>query len=108
MPWLYLVLAGFLEIVWAFFMKKSGGFSLPVPTAITLVAMIASFALLSAAMRVLPLGTAYAVWTGIGTVGAFIVGVVVLGESATPARLAAAALILAGIALMKVSEAGGT
>ena len=104
MAWIFLVSAGFLEIVWAFFMKKSAGFTLPLPSIITIITMIASFALLAVSMKTLPLGTAYTVWTGIGAVGAFLVGVLVLGESATPARLAAAALILAGIVIMKVSS----
>jgi quaternary ammonium compound-resistance protein SugE len=97
--------AGLLEIVWAFFMKRSDGFTLPLPTAITIAAMVASFALLAVAMRLLPLGTAYVVWTGIGAVGAFVLGIVVLGEAVTPLRLAAAGLILAGIVLMKLSAA---
>lgn len=104
MAWIYLVIAGLLEIIWAFYMKKSAGFTLPVPSAITIVTMIASFALLSVSMRTLPLGTAYTIWTGIGAVGAFAVGVVVLGEAATPARLAAGALIVSGIVLMKLSS----
>ncbi|MBS3648966.1 multidrug efflux SMR transporter [Pseudaminobacter sp. 19-2017] len=104
MAWFYLVLAGVLEVVWAFYMKKSAGFTLLVPSAITIVTMIASFALLSVAMRSLPLGTAYTIWTGIGAVGAFAVGVVVLGEAATPMRLAAGALIVSGIVLMKLSS----
>ena len=66
MAWIYLVLAGVLEIVWAFYMKKSAGFTLLVPSTVTIVTMIASFALLSIAMRTLPLGTAYTIWTGIG------------------------------------------
>jgi len=103
MAWLALLSAGLLEIIWAFFMKRSAGFTLPVPTAITLVAMAASFALLGFAMRHLPLGTAYAVWTGIGALGALALGILVLGEAASPLRLAAAALILAGIVLMKLS-----
>ena len=74
------------------------------PTIVTIAAMIASFWLLSIAMRSLPLGTAYTVWTGIGAVGAFLVGIAVLGEAATPLRLLAAALILAGIALMKLTS----
>ncbi|MCV2892663.1 DMT family transporter [Lentibacter sp. XHP0401] len=104
MAWILLVFAGLLEIVWAFFMKKSAGFTLLVPSTITIVTMIASFALLSLAMRALPLGTAYTVWTGIGAVGAFTVGIVVLGEAVTPLRLFAALLIVAGIVLMKVSS----
>src|SRR5690349_19500152 len=105
MAWIYLVFAGLLEIVWAFFMKKSAGFTLLVPSAVTIVTMIASFALLSVSMKTLPLGTAYTIWTGIGAVGAFCIGVAVLGESVTPARLLAALLILAGIVMMKLSSA---
>ena len=104
MAWIYLVFAGLLEIVWAFTMKKSAGFTLLVPSAVTIVTMIGSFALLSVAMRTLPLGTAYTIWTGIGAVGAFAVGVVVLGEAASPMRLAAGALIVSGIVLMKLSS----
>jgi len=103
MAWVVLASAGILEIVWAYFMKKSAGFTLVVPTAITIAAMVASFGLLSAAMRTLPLGTAYAVWTGIGAVGAFVIGVVFLGEAVTPLRVAAVAMILAGIATMKLA-----
>ena len=90
MPWVLLVLAGLLEIVWAFAMKLSEGFTRPLPTAIMTVTMLGSFFLLAAAMRSLPLGTAYTVWTGIGAVGAFLVGIVALGESASLPRLAAA------------------
>ncbi len=104
MAWILLVLAGLLEVVWAFLMKRSEGFSLLVPSAITIVTMIASFALLSVAMRTLPLGTAYTIWTGIGAVGAFVVGIVVLGEAATPLRLIAGGLIVSGIVLMKLSS----
>lgn len=104
MAWIYLALAGSLEIVWAFFMKKSAGFTLPLPSLITITTMIASFALLSVSMRTLPLGTAYTIWTGIGAVGAFTLGVLVLGEAATPIRLVAAALIVSGIVLMKMSS----
>ena len=104
MSWIFLVLAGLLEVAWAYFMKKSAGFTLLAPTALTLVAMIASFALLSVAMRTLPLGTAYTIWTGIGAIGAFLVGVMVLGEAATPMRWVAAALIIAGISLMKLAS----
>ncbi|WP_333682916.1 DMT family transporter [Pontibaca methylaminivorans] len=103
MAWVYLGFAGLLEIIWAFYMKKSEGFSLIAPSVITIVTMIGSFALLSAAMRSLPLGTAYTVWTGIGAVGAFTVGIVVLGEAASPSRLLAAALIVSGIVIMKLS-----
>ena len=103
MAWFLLVLAGILEIVWAYFMKRSAGFTLFVPTAITVGAMVASFALLAAAMKTLPLGTAYAVWTGIGAVGAFLICTIFLGEALTLARAAAMAMILAGIATMKLA-----
>jgi quaternary ammonium compound-resistance protein SugE len=103
MAWIYLLVAGLLEIVWAFFMKQSDGFTKITPTAITIVTMIGSFALLAIAMRSLPLGTAYTIWTGIGAVGAFLVGVFVLGEAATPMRLAAAGLIVSGLVMMKMS-----
>lgn len=105
MPWGLLVVAGLLEIVWAAAMKQSAGFTRPIPTLIMMAAMPASFALLAMAMKSLPLGTAYMVWTGIGAAGAFIFGVIWLGEAATPMRLLAAAMIVGGIALMKVSSA---
>ncbi len=104
MAWIYLVAAGLLEIVWAFYMKKSAGFSLLTPSVIAIVAMIASFALLAVAMKSLPLGTAYTFWTGIGAVGAFVVGIIVLGEAATLMRLLAGALIVSGIVMMKLSS----
>lgn len=104
MAWLLLIVAGVLEVVWAFAMKQSDGFSRPWPTAITAVAMVLSVALLAWSMRELPLGTAYSVWTGIGAVGAFIVGIAVLGEAASPLRLLAAALIVGGLVLMKGSS----
>ena len=105
MAWTYVLAAGLLEIVWAYTMKLSEGFSRPLPTALTIVVMLASFALLSLSMKTLPLGTAYTVWTGIGAVGAFVVGVVVLGEPLTMGRLLAAVLILTGLSVMKLSTA---
>ena len=104
MPYLFLLVAGLLEVGWAYSMKLSDGFSRVGPTVATFGLMAASFLLLSLAMRSLPLGTAYAIWTGIGALGAFLVGILVLGESASPARLAAAGLILGGIVLMKLSS----
>ena len=103
MPWIYLAVAGVLEVVWAFYMKQSAGFTKPVESTITIVAMIASFSLLALAMKALPLGTSYAVWTGIGAIGAFIVGIVFLGESANLMRIASAGLILAGIIGLKLA-----
>ena len=104
MAWIFLVVAGLLEVVWAFTMKLSDGFTRLGYTSITLVAMIASFGLLSVAMKSLPLGTAYTIWTGIGAVGAFAVGILVLGEAASPMRILAAALIVGGLVLMKLSS----
>ncbi|MCG2842828.1 quaternary ammonium compound efflux SMR transporter SugE [Sandaracinobacter sp. RS1-74] len=106
MAWIVLVIAGLLEIVWAFSMKQSEGFTRLWPSVVTIGAMFVSFGLLSWSMRTLPLGTAYTVWTGIGAVGAFLVGIVVLGESANAMRILAAALIVAGLALMKLSSPG--
>ncbi|WP_422061846.1 DMT family transporter [Sphingopyxis sp.] len=106
MPWIYLTIAGLFEIIWAFAMKQSDGFTRPGPTIVTLVAMIASFALLSLAMKSLPLGTAYTIWTGIGAVGAFVVGIAVLGEAASAMRIVAALLIVAGLVLMKITAPG--
>ncbi|MAQ81658.1 DMT family transporter [Psychromarinibacter halotolerans] len=105
MAWVILAVAGLLEIVWASAMKKSEGFTVLGPSVVTLVAMVASFGLLAVAMKSLPLGTAYSVWTGIGAVGAFAVGVVFMGEAATPMRLLAVALIVGGLVLMRI--AGG-
>ena len=105
MAWAILVIAGVLETVWAYYMKLSDGFTRLVPSVVTLGAMFLSFGLLALAMKSLPLGTAYTVWTGIGAVGAFIVGIVVLGEAVTPMRVLAAGLIIAGLILMKVSSA---
>lgn len=104
MAWLMLFIAGVLEVVWAFYMKQSEGFTRLTPSVITLVTMIISFALLSLSMRSLPLGTAYVIWTGIGAVGAFLLGIVVLGESTDPVRILAAVLIVSGLILMKVSS----
>ncbi|MBL0373945.1 multidrug efflux SMR transporter [Rhizobium sp. KVB221] len=103
MAWVYLVAAGVLEIVWAYYMKQSEGFTRLTPTIITFITMIGSFALLSVSMRTLPLGTAYTIWTGIGAVGAFLVGIAVLGELVSPMRVAAAVLIVSGLVMMKLS-----
>lgn len=104
MAWIYLGIAGILEIVWASAMKHSEGFTKLWPTVISLIGMVASMVLLSISMKTLPLGTAYSVWTGIGAAGAFIFGIVVLGEQATIARIAAAVLIVSGLILMKLSD----
>ncbi len=103
MSWFILVIAGLLEVVWAVGLKYTQGFSRLWPGVITIVAMVASMALLSWAMKTLPGGTAYAVWTGIGAVGVATIGVLFLGESASPARLASLALIVIGIIGLKLS-----
>ncbi|SDA26432.1 multidrug efflux SMR transporter [Sphingomonas sp. NFR15] len=104
MPWIALTIAGLLEIVWAYFMKQSAGFTRPGPAIITVVAMIASFSLLGYAMRSLPLGSAYMIWTGIGALGSFVLGIALLGEAATPGRLIGAALLLAGLLILKMAS----
>ncbi len=103
MSWLILVIAGLLEVVWAIGLKYTHGFSRLTPSIITLTAMAFSFALLAWAMKTLPVGTAYAVWTGIGAVGAAITGIVLFGESANPARIVSLLLIVAGIIGLKLS-----
>ncbi|EZP38378.1 DMT family transporter [Janthinobacterium lividum] len=104
MAWILLLIAGMFEVVWAYSMKLSEGFTKLAPSVLTIVMMIASFGLLSLAMRTLPLGTAYTIWTGIGAVGAFIVGIVFLGEQVNILRVCAAVLIVCGIVLMKLSS----
>lgn len=96
MAWIYLILAGLFEIVWAYSMKVSEGFTRITPSIVTLVFMILSFALLAYAMKTLPLGTAYTIWTGIGAVGSFLVGIFILGEPASAMRMLAAVLIISG------------
>jgi len=102
--WVFLVIAGLFEVVWAYSMKLSAGFTRPIPTVITMVAMVVSFGLLAVSMRSLPLGTAYTMWTGIGAVGAFVLGIAMLGEAANPLRIVAALLIVGGLVLMKLAS----
>jgi quaternary ammonium compound-resistance protein SugE len=102
--WIVLIVAGLFEVVWAFAMKQSEGFTRLWPTTIMAIAACLSFGLLAWSMRSLPLGTAYAVWTGIGAFGAFVVGIAVLGEAASPLRILAAFLIVSGLVLMKLSS----
>ncbi|MBE1427280.1 quaternary ammonium compound-resistance protein SugE [Desulfomicrobium macestii] len=104
MSWAYLLFAGLLEVVWASSMKLSHGFTRPIPSLITLATMAASFWLLAMAMRTIPLGTAYTVWTGIGSIGAFIVGVIMLAEPINATRIFAVALIVSGLVLLKLSS----
>lgn len=104
--WLMLALAGLFEIVWAIGLKYAEGFTKPVPSAITIAAMAASMWLLAQAARDLPIGTAYAVWTGIGAVGAALLGMMLFSESASAMRLGFIALIVIGIAGLKFSTPG--
>ena len=101
MAWIILILAGILEIGWAIGLKYTDGFTKLVPTVLTAGSMVASVVLLGIAMRTLPLGTAYAIWTGIGTVGTVIFGIVLFAEPATAVRLGCIALIVTGIAGLK-------
>lgn len=104
MNWLYLFIAGILEIAWAIGLKYTEGWSRLVPSLITAVLMIASFYFLSLAIKSLPIGTAYAVWTGIGTVGAAILGMFLFGEPRDAVRIACILLIVAGIAGLKITS----
>lgn len=104
MAWIILIAAGLFEVVWAFSMKQSDGFSRLWPSLVTVGAMTVSLAGLAWAMRTLPLGTAYTVWTGVGAIGAFVVGIAVLGEELSAMRVLAAALIVGGLVLMKLSS----
>jgi quaternary ammonium compound-resistance protein SugE len=103
MSWTLLFFAGLFEVAWAIGLKYTEGFSRPLPSALTVAAMIASVVLLGLAMKELPVGTAYAVWTGIGTVGTVILGIALLGDPVTPTRLACLSLIVLGIAGLKLS-----
>jgi quaternary ammonium compound-resistance protein SugE len=102
MAWLILVVAGLAEIGWAVGLKFTQGFTRPTPTAITVVAMVLSLWLLGLAVRTLPLGTAYAIWTGIGTVGTVVVGIVLFDEPASAVRLLCVGLIVSGILGLKL------
>ena len=102
MSWLYLLIAGVLEIVWAIGLKYTEGFTRIVPSAITIVAMVVSVWFLALALKTIPVGTGYAVWTGIGAVGTAILGIVLFAEPATAARLFCIGLIVAGILGLKL------
>ena len=108
MAWVYLLIAGLFEIVWAYFMKQSEGFTRLWPSVATLAFMGVSFALLSLAMKSLPMGTAYVIWTGIGAAGAFVVGVVLLGESLTVMRVVAALLVVTGLVIFRLAPGGSS
>jgi quaternary ammonium compound-resistance protein SugE len=102
MAWVYLAIAGLLEVAWAIGLKYTDGFTRLVPSAVTVVSMVLSVVLLGLALRELPVGTGYAVWTGIGTVGTAILGIFLFAEPATAVRLASIGLIVAGIAGLKL------
>jgi quaternary ammonium compound-resistance protein SugE len=104
MAWALLGLAGFIEIAFAFFMKSSCGFTRLVPALLTVATGLSSVILLSISLRTLPMGTGYAVWTGIGAAGTAIVGIAFLGESAAPMRVLCIALILAGVIGLKLAQ----
>lgn len=104
MAWLMLFIAGLFEVAWASSMKQSEGFTRLWPSLVTAVTMLLSFACLAWAMRTLPLGTAYTIWTGIGAIGAFLVGIAFLGEALSAMRVIAALLIVSGLVLMKLSS----
>ncbi|MBD7978024.1 MULTISPECIES: quaternary ammonium compound efflux SMR transporter SugE [Pseudomonas] len=104
MSWLILFFAGLFEIAWAIGLKYTDGFTRLIPSALTVAAMLVSLGLLGLAMKGLPLGTAYAVWTGIGAVGTVIAGIILFGESMAPLRLASVALIVTGLVGLKLSH----
>ncbi|EJB8538550.1 multidrug efflux SMR transporter [Acinetobacter baumannii] len=104
MAWAILILAGVFEVIWAYSMKMSEGFTRLTPSIITVVFMILSVVLLSISMKTLPLGTAYTVWTGIGAIGSFLVGIFFLNEPIGAMRMIAAVLIVSGLVLMKISS----
>lgn len=106
MAWLYLFLAGVCEVGWAVGLKYSNGFSRPFPTIVTVIAMALSLGLLGLALKNLPLGTAYAVWTGIGAIGTVVLGIILFGESADAMRLVCIGLILTGIVGLKIVTPG--
>ena len=104
MAWAILILAGIFEVIWAYSMKLSDGFTKLTPSVVTIIFMILSVVLLSMSMRTLPLGTAYTIWTGIGAIGSFVVGIIILNEPITAMRMIAAVLIVSGLVLMKLSS----
>ncbi|QGZ31841.1 quaternary ammonium compound efflux SMR transporter SugE [Stutzerimonas stutzeri] len=104
MSWIVLFLAGLFEIGWAIGLKFTEGFSRPIPTALTILAMLISVALLGLAMKQLPLGTAYAIWTGIGAVGTVIAGIILFGETLSLLRVGSVLLICIGLAGLKLSH----
>lgn len=105
MPWLILVIAGFLEVVWALMLKQSAGFTKPAPTIVFIVSLVLSMFLLAQAIKSLPVGTAYAVWTGIGALGTAIVGMIWLGESREILKLVSLLMLVGGIIGLRLTSA---
>jgi quaternary ammonium compound-resistance protein SugE len=105
MAWVYLIVAGLLEVGWALGLKQSEGFSKPLPSVLTIIGMVASFGFLSMALRTLPIGTAYAVWTGIGAVGTVLLGIIFFREPAEALRLVCLGLIVVGVVGLKFVSA---
>jgi quaternary ammonium compound-resistance protein SugE len=106
MQWIFLITAGLFEVWWAVGLKFSQGFSKLTPSILTVLGMIASFYFLALALKNLPLGTAYAIWTGIGTVGTVVLGIFLFKEQVNPARLIFISLIIIGIVGLKITSAG--
>ncbi|HLA30947.1 quaternary ammonium compound efflux SMR transporter SugE [Pseudomonas sp.] len=104
MSWIILFFAGLFEVAWAVGLKYTDGFSRPIPSLLTVAAMLVSLLLLGLAMKQLPLGTAYAIWTGIGAIGTVIAGIILFGESMALIRLASVALIICGLLGLKLSH----
>jgi quaternary ammonium compound-resistance protein SugE len=103
MAWVLLIIAGFLEVAWSYTMKLSDGFTNLKYSLLTIIIAVVGFIMLSVSMKTLPLGTAYTIWTGIGAVGAFVVGIFFLGEIASIQRIIAAVFILTGLVMLKIS-----
>ena len=108
MAWIYLLIAAGAEIVWAVTLKATDGYTRLLPSAVSLVAMLLSLYVLAIAVRTLPIGTAYTIWTGLGAAGVVLFGVVFMNESASPVRLIAVMLIVCGAFLLRLTEGGGT
>ena len=108
MPWLHLIIAGLLEVAWAVGLKQTAGWTRLWPSVITVALMIASFFFLSLALRTLPIGTAYAIWTGIGAIGTALIGIYIFDEPRTTARLVCILLIISGVVGLKLASSSQT
>lgn len=104
MAWIYLVIAGLFEVIWAVGLKYTEGFTRPVPSLLTVAAMVVSFVFLAQAMKALPVGTAYAVWTGIGAVGTAIMGIILFSESMAAGRIVSILLVVLGLIGLKLTS----